>query len=94
MTNDLIYGQKTDDDRIVFLGWSLDKNATAPDDIIFDRSMDLYAVWGEKPTAIGGMSREKLNAELQKSIDSLKQGSYTADEVAQILEEEYKKLGL
>lgn len=35
-----------------------------------------------KPTAIGGMSREELDAELQKGFDSLKTGErYSADEV-------------
>lgn len=35
-----------------------------------------------KPTAIGGMSREQLDAELQKGMDSMKSGkTYTADEV-------------
>lgn len=35
-----------------------------------------------KPTAIGGMSREQLDAELQKGVDSMKSGkTYTADEV-------------
>ena len=35
-----------------------------------------------KPTAIGGMSREEVDAELMKGMDSLKSGrAYTADEV-------------
>ena len=35
-----------------------------------------------KPTAIGGMSREEVDAELMKGMDSLKTGrAYTADEV-------------
>lgn len=36
----------------------------------------------KKPTSIGGMSREELDAELMKEIESLKSGkTYTADEV-------------
>lgn len=35
-----------------------------------------------KPTAIGGMTPEQLDAELQKGVDSMKLGiSYTADEL-------------
>jgi len=35
-----------------------------------------------KPTAIGSMSREQLDAELMKGVESLKSGkTYTADEV-------------
>lgn len=35
-----------------------------------------------KPTAIGGMSREQLDAELMKGVESRKSGkTYTADEV-------------
>lgn len=35
-----------------------------------------------KPTAIGGMSRAQLDAELMKGVESMKSGkTYTADEV-------------
>jgi len=35
-----------------------------------------------KPTAIGGMSRAQLDAELMKGVESIKSGkTYTADEV-------------
>lgn len=35
-----------------------------------------------KPTAIGGMTREQLDAELMKGIESMKSGkTYTADEI-------------
>ena len=35
-----------------------------------------------KPTAIGGMTREQLDAELIKGIESMKSGkTYTADEI-------------
>ena len=42
-----------------------------------------------EPTVIGNMSREELDAELMRGIDSLKSGkSYTADEVDEILAKE------
>ena len=45
-----------------------------------------------KPTAIGNMSREELDAELMKGVESLKSGkSYTADEVDEILAKEFTK---
>ena len=35
-----------------------------------------------KPTALGGMTREQLDAELMKGIESMKSGkTYTADEI-------------
>ncbi len=42
-----------------------------------------------KPTAIGGMSRAELDAELKKGMDSLDSGSYTADEVDTLLAKEF-----
>ena len=43
-----------------------------------------------KPTAIGGMSRAELDAELMKGMDSLKAGkAYTADEVDAALAGEF-----
>ncbi len=43
-----------------------------------------------KPTAIGGMSRAELDAELMKGMDSLKAGkTYTADEVDAALAGEF-----
>ena len=43
-----------------------------------------------KPTAIGGMSREEVDAELMKGMDSLKSGkAYTADEVDDELKREF-----
>lgn len=43
-----------------------------------------------KPTAIGGMSREQLDAELMKGMESLKSGkTYTADEVDAELSKEF-----
>lgn len=44
----------------------------------------------EKPTAIGGMSREELDAELMKGIESSKSGrAYTVEEVDAILAKEF-----
>ena len=44
-----------------------------------------------KPTAIGGMSRAELDAELQKGLDSLKNGqARSADEVFASIREDYK----
>ena len=44
----------------------------------------------EKPTAIGGMTKEQIDAELQKGMDSLKSGkTYTLDEVDAVLAQEY-----
>lgn len=43
----------------------------------------------KKPVSVGGMSREELDAELMKGMDSLKSGKgYTADEVdAELMQE-------
>ena len=44
-----------------------------------------------KPTAIGGMSDEELDAELNKGFESLKEGKvYTADEVDRMLKDEFQ----
>ena len=43
-----------------------------------------------KPVAIGNMSREELDAQLQKGINSIKEGgSYSSEEVDRILAEKY-----
>ena len=43
-----------------------------------------------KPIAVGSMTREQLDAELQKGIDSIKVGKvYSADEVDEALAEEF-----
>lgn len=43
-----------------------------------------------KPTAIGGMSRSELDAELMKGVESVKTGrAYTADEVDAVLAKEF-----
>ncbi len=41
------------------------------------------------PVAIGGMSLEQLNAELEKGMSSLEKGSSTADEVDKELAQEF-----
>lgn len=41
------------------------------------------------PTAIGGLPRDQLNTELMKGIDSLKRGSFSADEVEQMVTEAF-----
>ena len=41
------------------------------------------------PTAIGGMTRAEIDADLQKGIDSLKSGSYTTDEIGAMMAEEF-----
>ena len=41
------------------------------------------------PVAIGSMTRAELDAELMKGVESLKSGSYTADEVDTIMAEEF-----
>ena len=43
-----------------------------------------------KPTAVGGMSRSELDAELMKGVESVKTGrAYTADEVDAVLAKEF-----
>ena len=44
-----------------------------------------------QPVAIGNIIRQKLDEELQKGIDSLNSGSFTADEVDKILNGEKSK---
>ena len=43
----------------------------------------------KKPTAIGAMSRDQLNAELRKGMDSFSQGSFTADDIDRALAKEF-----
>lgn len=44
----------------------------------------------KKPLAVGAMTREELDAELQKGVDSIKAGKvYSADEVDAILAKEF-----
>ena len=43
-----------------------------------------------KPLAVGSMTREELDAELQKGVDSIKEGKvYSADEVDAVLAKEF-----
>jgi len=57
--------------------------------IVLTRSMPLkLQLPSRKPTAIGSMSRAELDSELMKGVESLKSGSFTADEVdAELLKE-------
>lgn len=59
--------------------------------IVLTRGMPLDLHLPERtPTAIGGMSREQLDGELMKGIESLKSGeAYTADEVDAELAKEF-----
>ena len=51
--------------------------------------LDLHLSYG-KPTAIGGMSRAELNAELAKGYESAKAGkNLSADDVDQLMKEGY-----
>ena len=49
---------------------------------------DLYLPRND-PAAIGGMSRTELDEELKKGVNSLRSGSYTADEIDAVLAEEF-----
>ena len=43
-----------------------------------------------RPTAVGGMTREQLNAELQKGIDSVQNGAvYTQEEMDSVFSREF-----
>lgn len=43
-----------------------------------------------KPLAVGAITREELDAELQKGVDSIKAGKvYSADEVDAVLAKEF-----
>ena len=59
--------------------------------IVLTRALPLdLRLPSRKPTAIGGMSREEVDAELMKGMDSLKSGrAYTADEVDAELKREF-----
>lgn len=59
--------------------------------IVLTRSLPLnLQLPSARPTAIGGMTREQINAELQKGIDSLQNDpTYTAEEVDVILAQEF-----
>lgn len=53
-------------------------------------SQDIYDLPSRKPTVIGGMTREELDAELMKGVESAKSGkSYTVEEVDDILAAEF-----
>lgn len=59
--------------------------------IVLTRGMPLdLHLPAEKPAAIGGMTREEIDAELAKGMDSLKAGkTFTADEVDEELAREF-----
>lgn len=59
--------------------------------IVLTRGMPLdLHLPSRKPIAIGGMSREELDAELMKGMDSLKSGrTYSVDEVDAELSKEF-----
>ena len=59
--------------------------------IVLTRGMPLdLHLPSRKPTTIGGMSREELDAELMKGMDSLKSGrTYSVDEVDAELAKEF-----
>ena len=58
--------------------------------IVLTRSMPLkLQLPSRKPTAIGDLTRDELNLELMKGIESLKTGSFTADDVDAALLKEF-----
>lgn len=59
--------------------------------IVLTRSLPLdLRLPARKPTAIGGMTKEQIDAEIQKGLDSLHSGlTYTADEVEAQLAQEF-----
>ena len=59
--------------------------------IVMTRSLPLdLRLPAEKPTAIGGMTKEQLNAELEAGIESLKDSKvYSVDEVDREMEKEF-----
>lgn len=53
-------------------------------------SQDIYDLPSRKPTVIGGMTREELDAELMKGVESAKSGKpYTVEEADDILTAEF-----
>lgn len=53
-------------------------------------SQDVYDLSSRKPTVIGGMTREELDAEFMKGVESAKSGkSYTVEEADDILTAEF-----
>ena len=58
--------------------------------IVLKKGMPELRLPSTKPTAVGDMSREQLNAELMKGVESMKSGkTYTADEVDSELKREF-----
>lgn len=53
-------------------------------------SQDVYDLSSRKPTVIGGMTREELDAEFMKGVESAKSGkSYTVEEADDFLTAEF-----
>ena len=66
-------------------GMLSDSGITSASDI----SLDLF-LSVSKPAAVGSMTREQLDAELQKGVDSINAGKvYSADEVDAVLAKEF-----
>lgn len=58
--------------------------------IVLTKGLPFVPRLPRKPTAIGGMSQEQLDIELQKGIESMKSGhTYTEAEVDAMLSEEF-----
>ena len=58
--------------------------------IILERGMPFESKLPvRKPAAVGSLTREQLDAELQKGFDSAKRGDYSEEEVDQILAKEF-----
>lgn len=58
--------------------------------IVLTRGLPFAPRLPRRPVAIGGMSREQLDAELQKGLDSMKDGkTYTEAEVDAMFAEEF-----
>lgn len=58
--------------------------------IVLKKGLPFELKLPSKPLAIGAMTREELDAELQKGVDSIKAGKiYSADEVDAILAKEF-----
>lgn len=58
--------------------------------IVLTESLPFTPRLPRKPTAIGGMTREQLDIELQKGMDSLNnERTYTADEIDAMFLEEF-----
>ena len=65
--------ENVDGQRIEFVGWSVDQNATEPDaEIIVSDGLELYAVWKEA----GESSEEVIPLELDQEVSVVSDGTY------------------